>query len=101
MIVMRTLKFFVKTILTEKLWFVKPEISLSVYKCGICDIVKNCLANVCLNLLCVNNNVNNSTIPQVVTYEPQAPPLSVEENLNVPNIQPQKVKLRFSGVKRS
>ena len=72
-----------------------------LYKCGICNIVKNCLPNVCLNLLCVNNNVNNSAIPQVVTYVPHAPPLSVEENLNVPNIQPQKVKLRFSGAKRS
>ena len=30
MIVMTTLTFFVKTILTKKLWFVKPEISLSV-----------------------------------------------------------------------
>ena len=32
MIVMTTLKFFVKTILTKKLWFVKREISLSVEK---------------------------------------------------------------------
>ena len=29
MIVITTLTFFVKTILTKKLWFVKPEISLS------------------------------------------------------------------------
>ena len=43
-----------------------------LYKCGICNIVKNCLPNVCLNLLCVNNNVNNSAIPQVVTYVPHA-----------------------------
>ena len=49
-----------------------------LYKCGICNIVKNCLPNVCLNSLCVNNNINNSNIPQVVTYVPHAPPLSVE-----------------------
>ena len=30
MIVMKTSTFFVKTILTKKFWFVKPEISLSV-----------------------------------------------------------------------
>ena len=59
---------------------------LVLYKCGICNIIKNCLPNVYLNLLCVNNNVNYSIIPQVVSYVPQAPPLSVEENLNVPNI---------------
>ena len=32
MIAMTTLTFFVKTILTKKLWFVRPEISLSVRK---------------------------------------------------------------------
>ena len=46
MIVMTTLTFFVKTILTKKLWLVKPEISLRVDK-----IVVSLLENPLFNLI--------------------------------------------------
>ena len=45
-----------------------------MYKCGVRNLVRKCLRNLCVHTFCTTNNVNNTATPTVVTYAPQAPP---------------------------
>ena len=72
---------------------------LSIYKCGICNLVRKCLPNLQVDICCTRNNVNNTATPTVVTYAPQAPPehkVADKRHLGAPTV----VKLRFLAAKR-
>lgn len=55
----------------------------ALYKCGVCELIRKCLPNLCINFCCTTNKINNEIIPQVVTYVPaRAPIIDLESKLD-------------------
>ena len=69
MIVMTTLTFFVKTILTKKLWFMKPEISLSAVKLGSPIFIKKITRFLLIKEIVLDgkNNLRSITVHLYIT----------------------------------